>query len=60
MREKTLKDYDFDDQVPTRTILLHKKPSCYVIYYISPEGVWTCEKGTATGPGEAMELQSTK
>ena len=48
MREKTLKDDDLDEQVLRRPILLQNKPICYVIYYNSPRGVWTCEKGTTT------------
>ena len=56
MREKIPKDDDLDDQVLIRASLLQKKPSCYVIYYNSPEGVWTCQKGTTTGPDETIEL----
>ena len=60
MRGKIVKDDDFDDQVPRRPSHLHKKPSCYVIYYNSPEGVWKCKEGTTTGRDETMELLSTK
>ena len=56
MREKKLKDDDLNDQVLKRPILLQKKPSWYIIYYNSTEGVWTCKKGTTTGPDETMEL----